>query len=516
MSPDVRQIVLTGPPGVGKSTVAPRLAGRLGGRSQDLDLAVRQRHGRSPAEIIDAEGEARFRELERETLECLGAEAVLAVGGGALTQGATRSLLRRRGVLVGLEAPSELLWARLQGGEPRPLSSSREALEALLARRARTQLAVDLRVDATAAPDAVVDEILRSTADTHLIHAEVGAQRSRILVGRGLEAAAAGALAALAPSRTTLVVLDVGVPEAARTRYLEALRAVAPCVAFEVEGGETVKTWSRLGQLLEAALAAGGGRQGAVVGLGGGATCDLAALCAALLGRGAPLVLVPSTVLAQADASVGGKCAVNLGGRNLVGAFHAARDVIVDVALTASLPEAERRAGLAEVLKIGLISDPALFEAVVAEPRATATQLARAIRLKADIVARDPHEGGERKKLNLGHTLGHALETASGFELRHGDAVAIGMAAIARWSAAHGHCSAETCARVVDGLRQVGLPTEAPDALCRAAEAHLQSDKKADHDGLDLIVIRDVGDVAVRRVEWQDIAPSLVRHGGRS
>src|SRR5690606_5974049 len=152
-----------------------------------------------------------------------------------------------------------------------------------------------------------------------LIHADVGGTRSRIVVGRDLAGACAGAVAALDPARPVLLVLDGGVPSEARARYRGAIEAVAPTTVVEVEGGESSKGWNELGQILELALAAGCGRQSVVVVVGGGATCDLGALAASLLGRGAPVVLVPSTLLSQVDASVGGKTAVNHGGgRNLI------------------------------------------------------------------------------------------------------------------------------------------------------------------------------------------------------
>jgi 3-dehydroquinate synthase len=223
-------------------------------------------------------------------------------------------------------------------------------------------------------------------------------------------------------------------------------------VVAQVPGGESVKTWTSVGALLERAIEGGCGRQSAVVGLGGGATCDAAALTASLLGRGAPVVLVPSTLLAQVDASVGGKTAANVGGRNTVGTFHAASDVVIDVALTRSQDERAVRSGLAEMLKVGIIADPILFDTVIRDRRADrATVLASVLR-KAEIVAQDPSEHGLRKVLNLGHTLGHALEAASDFQMLHGEAVAIGIAAMARFSAERGWLGEGEKARIVHGF----------------------------------------------------------------
>jgi 3-dehydroquinate synthetase len=291
---------------------------------------------------------------------------------------------------------------------------------------------------------------------------------------------------------------------------------MAPAIEIAVEGGERVKTWERLGAILERAIEAGCGRQSAVVGIGGGATCDLTAMAASLLGRGAPLVLVPSTLLAQVDASVGGKTAINLGGRNLIGTFHPATDVVIDAALTRSQSKAEYGSGMAELFKMALIADSALFDEVVSEQRATPSSIARAVAHKARIAEADPKEAGLRKVLNLGHTLGHALETGSGYRMRHGEAVAVGIAAIARFSAARGWLSTREKARILEGLAQLSLPTSAPQDLLAEAGGHIKADKKGTADEIDLIAIRGVGNVTIERLPWSEVQSELVRCGGET
>jgi 3-dehydroquinate synthetase len=435
------------------------------------------------------------------------------------TPGGTRAA-RSAGVVVGLKVPSAELAARLSAsgpGEDRPLLPGKTAadLDALLAARRVAYASVDAEVDAVGTPAEVAARVDAATAGLEVLEAEVGESRTRILVGRGLVRALVGAVVGLRPERPVLLLTDGGVPEARRAAARDALAEHVELVEVPLPGGEDVKTWEVLGRTLERALAAGCGRQSVVVGLGGGAVCDLAGLAASLLGRGAPLVLVPTTLLAQVDASVGGKCAVNArAGRNLIGAFAAAREVVTDLDLLESLEPRDARAGLAELLKIAVIADPSLFDEVVRAGRADVSTVARALRLKAAVVRRDPFERGERRTLNLGHTLGHALESASDFALRHGEAVAIGMAAVARLSTERGWLAAGVRDHILGGLAAVGLPTSAPAELLARATPFLGADKKASRDHVHLVVIRGMGETAVETLSWREVGADLVRLGG--
>lgn len=511
-----RTVVLAGPPGVGKTSVAPLAAQRLGLATMDLDDVIQRREHQTPAQIIQTKGEVSFRDSEVEALKGLrGLDAVLALGGGTLSTRSGRSAARRLGPILGLELETSALQQRLHADESNQRPLLNQGLAALLKERKVSNLSVDARVTADGSTQDVADRVVSCAEGLKHIEAEVGEARSRILVGRGLEHAPVGALAHLQPQRPVLVIVDLGVPEAERRRFLAPVQALLPTHVVEVPGGEPVKSWDFAGKVLEDALEAGCGRQSAVLGLGGGATCDLAGFVAHLLGRGAPLVLVPSTLLAQVDASVGGKCAVNMGaGRNLVGAFHPAADVVVDAGLLASQSPRDYRSGLAELLKIAIISDEALFEALIKAQSADTDMVARAITLKAAIVQRDPYERDERRILNLGHTLAHGLETASDYTLRHGEAVAIGIATVARYSAARGWTSQEQSNRVVSGLQSLGLATTAdPNLLTRAVE-YIGADKKSAAGEVALIGIRGVADVFVRTLPLSEARLGLVRHGG--
>ncbi|MEL7370971.1 MAG: 3-dehydroquinate synthase family protein, partial [Myxococcota bacterium] len=319
----------------------------------------------------------------------------------------------------------------------------------------------------------------------------------------------------LAPSRPVVVIQDEGIPAATRRQWLAPLSELYPIVDISGPGGEAMKSWTMLGDVLERALAGGAGRQSVVVGLGGGATCDLAGMAASLLGRGAPLILVPSTLLAQVDASVGGKAAVNSGtGRNLIGAFHAAKEVLIDPDLLDSLSAEELRSGLAELVKMAVMFDAQLFERLVDDGQIDAATIARAIELKADVVGRDPFERNERRLLNFGHTLAHGIEAASEYRWRHGDAVAVGMAAMLRWAAAEGWLATETKEHILNGFRKLALPVAAPLELVKQAVGFVGQDKKADGANITIVTLSDVAQPIQREMSVASVQQAMVQHGG--
>jgi 3-dehydroquinate synthase len=287
-------------------------------------------------------------------------------------------------------------------------------------------------------------------------------------------------------------------------RVRAALEASGARVAeVVVEDGEQAKGFATLDRVIDALLAARLGRDGLIVVLGGGVIGDLAGFAAAVYQRGVDFVQVPTTLLAQVDSSVGGKTAINHPrGKNLIGAFHQPRAVITDVATLDTLPDRELRAGLAEVIKHGVALDAPFFdwleqniEPLLARERsALIYAVRRSCELKAAIVATDEREAGPRALLNLGHTFGHAIETATGFgPWLHGEAVAAGMVMAAELSARTGLLAAADAERIKRLIRRAGLPTSGPKLKPETWRELIALDKKSAGGRVRFVLLEAVG-----------------------
>ena len=342
-----------------------------------------------------------------------------------------------------------------------------------------------------------------------------------VVVDRGLLKEAGARVAALAPTRA-FIVSD----ETVAAIHGETVRASLEGAGLmtgivSVPAGEASKSFEQLEAVLDRLLAEGLDRKSLVVALGGGVVGDLAGLAAALYMRGIDFVQVPTTLLAQVDSSVGGKTAIDTPrGKNLVGAFHQPRLVLADIDVLATLPERQVRSGWAEVLKHGLICDPAFFDWLADEGAAGARgdlaalerAVIRSVEIKSAVVGEDEKEAGRRALLNLGHTFGHALEAELGFgdALTHGEAVALGCAMAFRFSAAQGLCTPADAERAEIGIAAAGLPTRLDQAGGFAADAlmaRMAGDKKATGGRLTLILAHGIGRAFVAR----DVDPAPLR-----
>ena len=281
------------------------------------------------------------------------------------------------------------------------------------------------------------------------------------------------------------------------------------CAVLTIPPGEREKTRERWASLTDSLLQYGYGRDSAIVALGGGVVGDLAGFVAATFMRGIPVVQVPTTLLAMIDASVGGKTGVDTpDGKNLVGAFHRPSAVIVDPLVLHTLPAAQLRAGLAEAIKHGMIADAEYFRrvnealpALCADGRrgtgALVDLIARSIEIKANVVSKDEREGGIRKTLNFGHTLGHAVELLSGFSLLHGEAVAIGMVLEARLAERMGLAQRGTSDAIHEAVVRAGLPASPPlDQDPERILAATRHDKKARGGKVEYALPRRIGEMA--------------------
>jgi len=388
--------------GAGKSTLGAALAERLGRPFVDVDREI----GREQpiAEIFAREGESGFRRREAgQTLAALrsGVPAVVALGGGAVTSEEIRAELRERALTILVEVEPDDAWRRSSGGD-RPLAQDEAAFRRLFAERRPVYEQV---------ADGRADDLDGAVLAAGGIHVELGA-----LERLGELVPGAGPVELVADARVAGIHgMDAQLALGARAR---ALHEVGP--GEQAKAFESVETlWQEL--RLE--------RGGTIVALGGGSTTDVAGFAAATYLRGIEWVAVPTTLVGQVDAAIGGKTALDLPyAKNLVGAFHWPARTVVDAALLETLPEAEVANGRAEVVKTGLLVGEPLWELPLPE------QVRRAAAFKTAVCLRDPRDRGERAQLNLGHTFAHALEAAAGFDLPHGRAVALGLLAALRLS----------------------------------------------------------------------------------
>ncbi len=505
-----QRIVLVGLSGSGKSTVARRLAERLGWRAVDSDEVLERRAGKPIPRIFAEDGEAAFRALESTALAdaCREPHAVVATGGGVVTVEANWPVMRRDALVVHLGASPETLLRRLEeharrdGRDvaARPLLAGAEplaALQAMTVRRAADYARADVALDTEGrAPDAVAGLLAAfvrgEPAALWEDRFETTSHASHLAVGYGLLGQLPERLAARWPGGLSGVVLvtDERVDAALgdRVRGLLAASSLPPKATLAVPAGEASKSLDRAASLYGALAAAGADRKTAIIALGGGVVGDLAGYVAATYLRGLPLVQIPTTLLAMVDSSVGGKTAVDLAaGKNLVGAFYQPHLVLVDPACLATLPERERRSGWGEIVKHAFVEGsvpgvraPTLLTTlreraaplVAGDPLALTSVIARNVALKLAVVRGDEREEtGLRAILNTGHTAGHAIEAAAlanasaggGTPLLHGEAVALGLRAEAALAAMLDACTADLPAAYGALLDAFGLPRRAAD-----------------------------------------------------
>ena len=479
----------------GKTSVGRALASATGRRFVDLDDVIAEA-GEPVAELV-ARDEGDFRRLESAALARVIDDAadgpIIATGGGCAMFGDNLARMRAGGLVVALGVDLAEAQARAAGGPPRPLLANAAALAAKRAPVYRRAHAV---VDTTGKP---IEQVVREVASveavwdrTRLLDPTILALGDRsypVIVGDGPPPAA------LMPDGRVAVVTDRNV-----ARYARELNAP---VTIEIEPGEASKSFATYSQLCERMITEGLDRSSSIVALGGGVVGDLAGFVAATFMRGIPVYQLPTTLVAMTDAAIGGKTAIDLpAGKNLVGAFHQPRLVWCNLATLPTLPDRERRAGFGELWE--LVDACAAWAATGGDrPHELREVIQRSIAFKAAIVGRDERERtGQRALLNLGHTVGHAIESASG--LHHGEAVGLGLVAACRVSAALGGPDLEP--EVTQALVRSGLPADLGPFLTDGVLDRIQVDKKRIGDKVRFVVIREVG-----RCETAEIAITEVR-----
>jgi shikimate kinase / 3-dehydroquinate synthase len=512
-----RPLLLSGFMATGKTTVGRLVAERTGRPFVDLDERLEQRLGTTIPAFFAAQGEAAFRAEERAELERTLADArpdaapVLALGGGALLARDLRLQALDSAVVLTLQASPGEIARRAGTSSGRPLldapDPARRALELLSQRatayaEAHATLPTDGHSPAQIADAALAEwrrDAIAVAAGEHSYVVEVG----RGLLPRLLDLTAGASLPMLVSDR------HVEPLHGASTR--RALGAPSRTVAeLVLAPGEREKHVGSVEAIWRAALGSGADRKSVFVGLGGGVVTDMTGFAAATFLRGVAWVGVPTTLLAMVDASVGGKTGVDLElAKNAVGAFWQPKGVLCDAELEATEPERGYTSALAEIVKTAIIGDAELFALLESEraavrarsPELIAEIVRRSVRVKARVVGLDEREDGLRAVLNLGHTLGHALEARAGFErLTHGEAISLGLVAALRVGEALGQTPRSLTNRVSTLLAELGLPTDLAREPLRDAAELIVLDKKRAGSRVRFVVARDLA-----RVETLDL-----------
>jgi len=446
-------------------------------------------------DFFNAKTESGFREVEEEVVCELLADAngaAVALGGGSILSERVRVALRDH-IVVWLDVDKESAWERVQGSE-RPLARERAWFDELFDERRPLYEELADAVMPIGDSEMVVRALdsIRALeqlpAGTKLLWASSASGEYPVFVGRGLLGASWWPLEG---RRFGVTDEAVGPLYADRLQGLEAL--------VEVEPGEGAKTMAEAERVLSELAKAGMTREDHVVALGGGVVGDLAGFCAHTYQRGVPVVQAPTTLVAQVDSAYGGKTGVDLPeGKNYAGAYHLPGAVIADVDALATLPAEDLAAGFVEALKTGLLAGGALWQRVRAieslDPAELDDVVFACARYKCEVVAADERDGGLRQALNLGHTVGHAIEAASGYErYRHGEAVGLGLLAALRLSDAP-----ELRDEVAEQLARHGLPTRLDPVIDAGAVSDaLQRDKKRTAAGVGFVLLSEPGEPRV-------------------
>jgi shikimate kinase / 3-dehydroquinate synthase len=573
------QIFLYGPSGAGKSTLAKKLSRALSLPLYDLDSEIENRSGLSIPDIFASKGQAAFRLLEHEILSTLlldtiKGDAVIALGGGALLNPDSRALAESHGPVILLTAPFDVLLKRLsESSEERPLlnviasertsaseaisnpqadepsanpsfdydaqpasplrtwdvasseqsetkskSGSAEKLQHLLATRHKHYASFPLQIDtSSASPAKLVKRIQRELGWFHVRGMGRNGYDVRVQAG-GIDSLGA-MLKARGLGGPVAVVSDSNVAPLYGERVLKSLSDAgysAEMVVFPA--GEQNKTLETIAGFWQSFLSLGMDRKSTVVALGGGVTGDLAGYAAASYLRGVAWVGIPTTLLAMADSSLGGKTGFDLPqGKNLIGAFHPPHLVLADPETLATLPQRELRSGLAEVVKSGLIADKELFEICSQGWEKVESRLddvvRRSMAVKIEVIESDPYEKGFRAALNLGHTVGHAIELASGFSLLHGEAISIGLVIAAKMAERLRVARSGLADEIRQTLVGLGLPVEVPAGMNPEAILHAVGvDKKKAAGKIKFVLPVRPGlvKVGVEVAGWQEMVRSEV------
>jgi len=461
----MKHIFLYGPSGTGKSTVGKRLAEHLQFSFVDLDTVIEKSTGKPIPQIMSEQGEQAFRDIETSVLKSLASErqSVVALGGGALLRDDNRTFAMTHGTIILLVGQLETLFARLEADlNKRPLLAGdlRNRLTSMLERRAEHYALFENQVWVD---DKNVEQVV------HEIQTQMGRYHLSAMGEYDVIVGSLSALENLSPNNTFLVT-----DENVAKHHLESIKQVigSEVKSLIIRAGEEHKNLESISRLWQSFLDNGLDRKSTVISFGGGVISDMTGFAASTYMRGIDWVAVPTTLLAMVDASIGGKTGFDLReGKNLIGSFHPPKLVLADPNLLLTLPKRELISGMAEVVKHGVISDPDLFQLCERNMDWVMDNLEdvvkRAMAVKIRTIESDPYEQGLRASLNYGHTVGHAVELVSRFQLSHGEAISNGMVVEAKYAERIGIASTGLADVIGGTLSSLGLPVEIPKDMPR-------------------------------------------------
>ncbi len=538
--PATRNVILTGFMGTGKSSVGRLLARALGWQFVDTDDLIVQKAGKPIKDIFDQDGEAAFRGMEREAVRDVARldHHVIATGGGMVVDQGNLDTLQGAGLVVLLEASPGVIHQRTRHWNDRPLLAGPDpqaAIEQLLTARREAYDRVPRRVMTDERGfDEIVGEILgllesnspplteaAHTTPQTTVRVELGERSYPIEIGWGWIDNLGERLAPYFPPRPCTIVTNPPIGGLHAGAVSDSLtRAGYRAGVCEIPEGEACKTIDSVTRIHDHMLGERHTRQSGVIALGGGVVGDVAGFAAATLLRGVACVQLPTSLLAMVDSSVGGKTGVNHAmGKNLIGAFWQPAFVGIDLKFLETLPPQELRAGLAEVIKYGIIADSNFFayleehidQALARDPDVLTHVIKRSCEIKAEVVGEDEREGGRRAILNFGHTFAHAAEALSRYTtVRHGEAVAMGMVAAMRLAEARGTVSPDQTQRVRRLVQRAGLPDRLLSFDPARYWAVMGSDKKVRDGRIRFVLPRRIGQVEiVADVEREEVEACL-------
>ena len=542
-------IIIIGFSFTGKSLVGERTAQRLGWELIDSDHTIAAIAGKSVPKIFAQDGEARFREMEREVLAkaCKGKQRVIVTGGGAIVDPRNRDLLLRSGVVVCLEAQPKTIYKRLiestqkEETVPRPLMNAPDPLARIIQLKASRQAyyaVADWVVDTDnlnigETTDSVIDGYEQVRAQAKDVAANplpfivsMPTDSYPVFVGWGLLENLGRRMRQCGLSGCAKIISDENVFPHHGYNTIESLKAAGFKVeSYIVPAGESTKTIDTAIKIYDWLVEQHTERGHAIVALGGGMVGDLAGFAASTFLRGLPLVHVPTSLMAMTDSSIGGKVAVNHPkAKNLIGAFYQPRLVLADVSTLKTLPKRELVSGWAEVVKHAMILDAEFLELLESsvdnlsklKPAKTVEAIRRSAYIKSTVVGEDEKEQRKRMVLNYGHTIGHGLETATGYgRLLHGEAVAIGMTGAAMLSERLGLIPNDVVLRQKELLERFGLPTTCSDVSLDAILNAMSLDKKVKEKAIQWVLLEGIGKTVFRddvpQKEVQSVIKKLIK-----